>query len=233
LIDAVWNPKAVTENSLGGWAAPRPPTRVAILGRAARLEPLNAQTHCADLWAAFRSDDMIWRFMAYGPFASEAVFRQWLEARISPDDPLTFAIIDAASGRATGLLAMLAIRPETGVVEIGHIVLSPALQKTTAATEAIYLALKYLFTLGYRRVEWKSDERNRASKRAAKRFGFIFEGLFHQHMIVKGENRDTSWFAMLDREWPGLQLAFEKWLAPENFDPDGKQRRNLALFQPD
>ncbi len=223
----------MAENTLDAWIAPRLPARMALAGRTARLEPLNATTHGVDLWTAFKGDDAIWRFMAYGPFATEALFRQWLESRVAPDDPLTFAIVDVARGRASGLLAMTAIRPEAGVLEMGHIVLSPALQKNTAATEGIYLALNHVFALGYRRVEWKCDERNRASKRAAKRLGFLFEGLFHQHMVVKGENRDTSWFALLDREWPALKRAFENWLSRGNFDAGGIQRRPLAAFQPD
>lgn len=204
-----------------------------IVGRAARLEPLDADAHAADLWAALHADDRLWQFMSYGPFASQPLFRAWLESRCGCDDPLAFAVIDAASGQARGLLSLMAVRPESGVIEIGHIVLSPALQKTAAATQALFLALSHVFALGYRRVEWKCDARNSASRRAAKRLGFLFEGLFHQHMIVKGENRDTAWFAVLDREWPALKPAFEAWLGPENFDAAGRQRRPLVSFQPD
>ena len=223
----------MTESSLKNWSTPSAPARARIVGRGVCLEPLNATTHGADLWAAYAGDDSIWRFMAYGPFESAALFHEWLLSRRHADDPLTFAIVDMASGRATGLLAMMAIRPDSGVIEIGHIVLAPSLQRTAGATEAMYLGLKHLFDLGYRRIEWKCDMRNSASKRAAKRLGFLFEGLFHQHMIVKGENRDTSWFAMLDKDWPGRRVGFESWLAPENFDEAGQQRRPLVLFMPD
>ena len=211
---------------------PPAPPRETIAGRFARLEPLDPRAHGADLRAHFAKDDAIWRYMAYGPFPGDDDFRRWLDTRAEPADPLTFAIVDAASGRATGLLALMAIRPDQGVVEIGNVVLSPALRRTTAATEAICLALKRVFALGYRRVEWKCDARNVASKNAAKRFGFQFEGLFRQHMIVKGENRDTAWFAMLDCEWPDRETAFEGWLAPRNFDSAGRQIRPLVSFEP-
>ena len=208
------------------------PARATISGQYVRLEPLDAHEHGESLAAAFAADETLWNFMAYGPFEATE-FCLWLEAREKLVDPMIFAIVEAASGRALGLLGMMAIRPEAGVVELGHIVMGKDLQRTSAATEAIYLALRTLFDLGYRRIEWKCDARNSASKRAARRFGFLFEGLFHQHMVVKGANRDTAWFAMLDAEWAARRTAFEGWLKPENFDAAGRQLRPLVLFDPD
>ena len=171
--------------------------------------------------------------MAYGPFADETVFATWVAQREGETSNLTFAIVDTASHEASGLLSFMAIRPDMGVLEIGHIVFAPALQKTRVATAAFFIAIDAAFALGYRRVVWKCDARNIASKRAAHRLGFRFEGLFHQHMIVKGENRDTSWFAMLDQDWARQRGAFEGWLADANFDAAGRQRRPLLSFEAD
>ena len=214
------------------WTPPPAPARDAIAGRTARLEPLDERLHGADLWAAFAGEDEGWRFMANGPFATEWAFREWLKAHARDNEEPAFAVIDTASRRAAGLLSYMAIRPASGVAEIGDVIFAPALRRTTAATEAIFLALRRLFDLGYRRVEWKCDARNRASRQAARRSGFEFEGLFRQHMIVKHANRDTAWFAMLDGDWPGRRQAFEAWLAPENFNADGRQLRPLAAFEP-
>lgn len=204
------------------------PARAPVIGHYARLEPLDADRHASDLWRACDGADAIWRFMAYGPFLDSDAFDRWLAGRSALADPMTWAIINVATGRALGLLSLMEIRPASGVVEVGHILLSPALQRTCAATEAVYLAARHVFELGYRRLEWKCDDRNAPSRRAAERFGFTFEGLFRQHMIVKGENRDTAWFAMLDGEWPARRRAFEAWLAPDNFDALGAQRRRLS-----
>ena len=207
----------------------RPPGRVALDGRFAQVAPLDADAHGASLWAALQGHDALWDHMAYGPFADEAAFRAWLGPRAALDDPLPFAVLDRVTRRARGLAALMSIRPEMGVIEIGHLVFSPALQRTPAATEAIHLLARHAFDdLGYRRLEWKCDSRNEASKRAALRFGFTPEGVFRQHMIVKGRNRDTAWFAMLDTEWPARRAAFARWLAPDNFDAEGRQRARLA-----
>jgi RimJ/RimL family protein N-acetyltransferase len=155
--------------------------------------------------------------------------RAWLTSCAASADPLFLAVIDRASGRAAGVVSYLRIEPEHGVIEIGHIWFGHALQRTPAATETIHLLARHAFDdLGNRRLEWKCDAANARSRRAAERFGFTFEGVFRQHMIIKGRNRDTAWYALLDSEWPAARDAFEAWLAPENFDADGRQRRSLA-----
>jgi RimJ/RimL family protein N-acetyltransferase len=209
---------------------PRPfPPRAPQTGRWARLEPLVTARHGADLSQCLREDDEVWTHLPYGPFQDGTQIREWLSARESWIDPLTFAILEAASGRALGLLSLQAIRPEYGVVEIAHVLMSRELQRSRVASDAIHLAMRLAFDgLGYRRVEWKCDARNARSRRAALRFGFRFEGIFRQHMVVKGRSRDTVWYAMIDRDWPRARAAFDAWLAPENFDEEGVQRARLA-----
>jgi RimJ/RimL family protein N-acetyltransferase len=165
--------------------------------------------------------------MAYGPFAERSAFLGWLDGRQALADPFYYAVVDPVRG-PVGLATLMAIRPEMRVVEVGHIVLAPAAQRTRLATEAQYLLARHAFeTLGYRRYEWKCDALNAASRRAALRFGFVFEGIFRNHMIVKDRNRDTAWFAMTDADWPARKAAFERWLAPDNFDAAGRQRTSL------
>ena len=166
-------------------------------------------------------------------FRTRAAFAAWLAERARSDDPLFFAIIEQASGKASGMASYLNIVPDMGCIEIGHIWFAPPLQKTRAATEAIFLMMRHVFDdLGYRRLEWKCNALNEASMRAARRFGFTYEGTFRQHMVVKGRNRDTAWFSLLDREWPAVRAAFERWLAPENFDAEGRQRMSLTALMP-
>jgi len=214
----------------------RSPGRAAIQGKYARLEPLDAARHAASLFAcshARAQDAALWTYMAYGPFPDQGAFEAWIEDRARSSDPLFFAIIEQAGDEASGMASYLNIVPAHGSIEIGHIWFSPPLQKTRAATEAIFLMIRHAFEdLGYRRVEWKCDALNEASKRAARRFSFTYEGTFRQHMVVKGRNRDTAWFAMLDREWPLVRATFERWLSPENFDADGHQRTSLAALTP-
>jgi RimJ/RimL family protein N-acetyltransferase len=206
----------------------RKPDAVVLQGRFGRVEKLDPSRHCADLWEALKGHDQVWTYLPYGPFADAEAFGLWLEPRSEITDPFSYVVIDQA-GRALGIITLLAIRPEMRVIEVGHIVLSPALQRTPLATEAQYLIARYVFeTLGYRRYEWKCNDRNAASRRAALRLGFGFEGVFRQHMIVKGRNRDTAWYAMLDTEWPSRKLAFERWLEPSNFDADGRQNFRLS-----
>jgi RimJ/RimL family protein N-acetyltransferase len=171
--------------------------------------------------------------MADGPFRDRAAFDSAMAAKAASTDPLFFAIVERNSGRAVGYAAYLRIEPAHRVIEVGGIVFTPALQRTAGATEAMYLMARHAFEdLGYRRYEWKCDARNSPSRRAALRFGFTFEGLFRQHMIVKGRNRDTAWFSMLDGEWPDRQARFDRWLAPSNFDEAGTQRTRLNGQQP-
>lgn len=212
------------------WRPARPPQRKAMPGRWTRLEPLDPRRHAAALYSATHGpghDPSLWEFMFMGPFASREDFRLWLAACARSEDPLFFAILDRRRG-AAGLASFMRISPGHGVIEIGNVFFAANLQRQREATEAIFLMLRQAFDrLGYRRVEWKCDSRNRRSRRAALRFGFRFEGLFRQHMVVKGESRDTAWYAITDRDWPRLRQAFERWLAPGNFDRAGRQRRRL------
>ena len=197
-------------------------------GRYGRVERLDAR-HAGDLWQAYAGHDHIWTYLStYGPFADASAFAEWLASRVALADPYSYAIVEAA-GRAVGIATLMEIRPAMRVIEVGHIVYSPALQRTPLGTEAQYLLARYAFeTLGYRRYEWKCNALNAASRRAALRYGFVFEGIFRQHMIAKGRNRDDAWYSMLDSEWPARKAAFERWLAPENFDATGNQRVRLS-----
>jgi len=208
----------------------RRPEAVVLEGRFGRVEKLDAARHGAALWQAVKGDNATWAYMGYGPFADEAAFTTWLAERPKLEDPYSYAIM-APDGRAIGIATLMEIRPAMRVIEVGNIVYAPALQRTPLATEAQYLLARYVFeTLGYRRYEWKCNALNAPSRRAAERFGFTFEGLFRQHQIVKGRNRDTAWFSMLDTEWPMRKAAFERWLAPDNFDGAGRQKVSLAAL---
>ncbi len=223
-------PARASDRPVGPSVAPpsgKRPERRALDGRHVRLEPLNPLRHGGDLFHMSHDADpqgRLWTYMPYGPFADQASFTDWLAGCAESDDPLFFALIDKACGRASGMASFLRIVPEMGVIEAGHIWFAPAVQRTRLATEAIYLMARYVFDeLGYRRFEWKCDALNAASKRAALRLGFSYEGSFRQHVIVKGRNRDTAWFAMLDRDWPPIKANMEAWLDDANFDPDGLQ----------
>ena len=214
------------------WRPALPPPRAAMEGRTCRVEPVDARGHALDLYTAFAAaDDSMWTYMSWGPFASVEALGDYLESIAAPDDPLVHAIVDRATGRPVGLASYLRINPAHGVIEVGSIAYAPILQRTTAATEAMYLMMRRAFDeLGYRRFEWKCDACNGPSRAAAVRLGFRFEGIFRQHMVVRGRSRDTAWFAVLDGEWPALRAAMEQWLAPENFDAEGYQRRALSDF---
>jgi RimJ/RimL family protein N-acetyltransferase len=203
---------------------------VTLKGHYGRLEKLTP-AHTMDLWAAFAGHDEVWTYIgADGPFATAAEFVPCIERRAAADDPYAYAIIDAAD-RAVGYVTLLRIVPEMRVIEVGHVLYSPALQRTPLGTETQYLLARYVFeTLGYRRYEWKCDALNAPSRRAALRYGFVYEGTFRQNMIAKGRNRDNAWFSMLDSEWPVRKLNFERWLAPENFDSEGRQKVSLAAL---
>jgi RimJ/RimL family protein N-acetyltransferase len=209
--------------------APRPGP-VKLEGRYGTVVRLDAARHGPDLWGAVRGQDQIWDYLSYGPFADAAAFADWLVGRAKSPDPFYYAVLDVG-GRTVGLATLVNIHPAMRTIEVGHILYSPALQRTPLATEAQYLLARYIFeTLGYRRYEWKCNALNRPSYRAALRFGFTFEGVFRQHMIWKGRSRDTAWFSMLDSEWPARRAAFERWLAPENFDDKGQQRTSLSAL---
>ena len=203
--------------------APFPP-HVTLSGWDCRVEPLNPSAHGAALWQAFSEDSgALWTYFAEGPFANEADFLTYLAQRAAVRDPQFYAIVDAASGRALGLAAYLRIEPEVGVIEVGYLHFSPALQGTRLATAAMVLLMQNAFALGYRRYEWKCNALNAPSRRAALRLGFQFEGIFRQARVSKGRNRDTAWFSVLDGEWPALSAVFQYWLAPANFDANGQQ----------
>jgi RimJ/RimL family protein N-acetyltransferase len=206
------------------------PGAVVLEGRYGRIEKLDAARDGAALWEAVKGNNTLWPYMAYGPFADESAFLDWLVERPKLADPYSYAILDR-DGRAVGIATLMEIRPSMRVIEVGNIVYTPRLQRTPLGTEAQYLLARYVFeTLGYRRYEWKCNALNAPSRRAAERYGFTFEGVFRQHFIVKGRNRDTAWYSILDSEWPARKTAFERWLAPSNFDKDGRQKQSLAAL---
>ena len=207
------------------------PKHEPIPGRYVQLVPLAAQ-HAAALYAisSHPERERLYRYLPDEPLASLEESVRWIEARLAADDPLFFACVDAADGRVLGRQALMRITPQHGVIEIGNILWGPAMAGTRLATEALYLMARTVFdVLGYRRFEWKCDSLNAPSRRAALRFGFTFEGIFRQHLWVKGRNRDTAWYAMLDHEWPALRQAYERWLQPDNFDAAGRQRSPLGI----
>ena len=211
------------------WKPAQALSRVALEGELVRLEPVDVARHAGQLFAAQSSAPELWEYLPYGPFANETAFRVWLTERAATSDPLFYAIIERKSGRALGMASFLRIEQDHGVIEVGHIWYSPALQRTRLATDAMYVMARHVFDdLGYRRYEWKCNALNEPSRRAAVRLGFTFEGVFRQHMVIKGENRDTAWYSMLDGEWPAAKAAFEAWLRPDNFDAEGRQLRSLA-----
>lgn len=208
---------------------PLSPSRVALTGRFVSLKPLDAEQDSAALWEAARGagNHGLWRYLPYGPFANDEEFRASLKESAASTDSLLFAILNG--GKACGHAALMRIVPPDRCIEVGNVLFTPPLQRTPAATEAMYLLARYVFDeIHYRRYEWKCDALNAASRRAALRLGFQFEGIFRQHRIVKGRNRDTAWFSMLDSEWPARKANFERWLAPENFDASGKQIHSLS-----
>jgi RimJ/RimL family protein N-acetyltransferase len=228
---------------LAQWQSALLPSSVTLEGVFVRLEPLSAQVHAPAIWRAVRDHDEVWDYLADGPYASEENLAAAIQAKETGAAARFYAVVPLerpASGGATedavaeaaGYCSLMRMDPANGVIEAGNILLSPRLQRTRAATEAMYLLARYVFDgLGYRRYEWKCNALNVPSRRAAERLGFVFEGIFRQHMVVKGRNRDTAWFAMLDGEWPERKRAFEAWLAPENFDAEGRQLYSLSSFR--
>jgi RimJ/RimL family protein N-acetyltransferase len=218
------------EQDLSAWTPRERPRREPLEGRFVRLEPLEAAAHGDGLFEASTTPDAEARFLWLGeyPPKNREAFQPWLEKAETSADPLYFTVFDKASGKIAGRQTFMRIDAANGVVEIGNILWNGQVARRPAATEALYLFARHAFDdLGYRRFEWKCNNRNGPSKRAALRFGFVYEGLFRQHMIIKGENRDTAWFAMIDRDWPVVGEAMRLWLGPENFDKDGQQKRRL------
>lgn len=210
--------------------APVPP-RTVMDGRTCRIEPLNVDRHAADLFEAngTASDARYWTYLPYGPFDTLAEYRNWLQTACTGADPLFHTVIDLSTGKAVGIASYLRINPGASSIEVGHIHFSPVMQKSVMATECMYLMMARVFDeLGYRRYEWKCNNLNEGSKSAARRLGFTYEGVFRQMLVVKGRNRDSAWFSILDREWPTVKQAFQTWLAPENFDAEGNQKQSLS-----
>lgn len=219
-----------TERLVGpplSWQPARRPDRTVLEGRLVRLRPLDASGDAEPLHA--ETDLALWTYLPGGPYRDAAEYRERLAVDQRSEDPLFFTLVRLAGDRPVGIASYLRITPDHGVIEIGHIWFGASLRRSAAATEAIYLLAAHAFDgLGYRRLEWKCDALNQASRRAAERFGFRFEGVFRHHMVVKGRNRDTAWFAITDDEWPAIRDAFQTWLSPENFDEAGHQRRRLG-----
>ena len=218
--------------ALDAWKPPPRPPCEPMAGRFCRVEALDSDRHAADLYEANTLDaaGRNWTYLPYGPFEILEEYLGWINDRCLGDDPLFYAIVDCATGKAVGVASYLRISPEAGSIEVGHINYSPLLQRAPAATEAMYLMMKRAFDLGYRRYEWKCDALNAKSRAAAQRLGLSFEGVFRQATVYKGRNRDTAWYAAIDREWPALEDAFSRWLDPANFDERGGQRTRLSAL---
>ena len=214
-----------------GWA-PRPiPAGATLTGMYCELEPLNAEVHAGDLYAAYRlaPDHRHWTYMPVGPFDNVEDYRRYAEEAARSTDPRHYTVIDRKTGKAVGTLALMRIDPKQGVIEVGTVMFSPLLQQTPISTEAQFLLMTYVFEkLHYRRYEWKCDSLNAPSRKAAERLGFKFEGIFRQAIVYKGRNRDTAWYSIIDKEWPPLKRAFQTWLSAQNFDNQGRQRKSLT-----
>lgn len=216
------------------WTPRQRPGPVTLKGRFCRLEPLDSAGHFADLYEAYgkAGDGRDWTYMFTGPFADEQQFHGHLNAAATSSDAVYYAVIDLSSGRAVGTLALMRIEPAHGVIEVGQVAFSPDLKRTPVSTEAHFLLMTYAFEqLGYRRYEWKCDSLNAPSRRAAERLGFTYEGLFRQAIVYKGRTRDTTWFSIIDADWPAVRAGFERWLDPANFDSQGQQKKSLAALR--
>lgn len=213
---------------VANWTAPATPTGEGLSGRYVELEQLSAEAHAALLYREFAGNDEVWDYMPNGPFSSAAQYHRWVRDHEGSSDPLFYAIRNLESGHWEGVASYLRMAPKSGSIEVGYISYAPALQRTRAATETMYLMMKWAFEAGYRRYEWKCNALNAPSRRAAQRLGFSFEGVFRQADVVKGRNRDTAWFAVIDSDWPALKEAFEAWLSPANFDENGQQQERLG-----
>lgn len=215
---------------LPNWQGCPPPAGVVLTGQECRLEPLDAARHADALFEAYRQapDDRDWLYLPVGPFPDVETYRAYARQNARETDPLHFAIVSLSTGLPVGTIALMRQQPRHGVVEVGFVTFSPALQRSRIATEAQFLLMSHVFDqLGYRRYEWKCDSLNQRSRNAAERLGFQYEGTFRQVVVYKGRNRDTAWFSIIDKEWPVVKAAFEHWLAPANFDAQGRQIRRL------
>lgn len=217
---------------LKGWVAPPAPDNLFLSGRYVQLSALSPDQHAVALYEAFSEDKKgrIWEYLPYGPFDNFTDFYQWIADVSGGDDPYFFAIRQTHNAMISGVSCYLRITPKVGTIEVGHINFAPSLQRTRAATEAMYLMMAWAFAAGYRRYEWKCNALNLASRQAAQRLGLSYEGVFRQASIVKGHNRDTAWFAAIDKEWPDLKSCFERYLCPDNFTPTGQQKHSLSAL---
>jgi RimJ/RimL family protein N-acetyltransferase len=216
-----------------GWTARQMPPRTAMTGRFCRVEPLDADRHAGELYAANREDrdGRMWTYLPWGPYGGFDEYLAAIEAGLRREDFITYAVIDGVSGKAVGVASYLNINVTAGSIEVGGIAYAPVLQRQPAGTEAMFLMMRRVFDeLGYRRYEWKCNALNAPSRAAAERYGFRFEGIFRHADVVKGRNRDTAWFSIIDSEWPGIKAAFERWLDPGNFDGEGRQRMSLSAL---
>lgn len=212
-----------------GWAGAEFPPHAELSGWGCRLEPLDPERHCGSLWQAFGADNgAMWTYLTSGPFEDEAAMLAWLQQSAAKADPQFYAIVDEERGKALGLASYLRIDPAAGSIEVGWLHFSPAMQRTRLSTAAMALMMGNAFALGYRRYEWKCNDLNWPSRHAALRLGFSYEGTFRQARVDKGRSRDTAWFSVIDGEWPTLKTAFERWLADENFDEQGRQILRLS-----
>ncbi|WP_435138194.1 GNAT family N-acetyltransferase [Pseudopelagicola sp. nBUS_19] len=211
-----------------GWTRPPMPSGDILDGTYARLEPLNAETHAALLFRVYEADDWVWDYLPYGPFHSAAQYHRWVRETVAKPSHCFYAIYSKEMQAFAGVASFLRIKPGAGSIEVGNINFAPIMQGSRAATEAMFLMMKWAFEAGYRRYEWKCDAHNMPSRRAAQRLGFSFEGVFRQALIYKQRNRDTVWFAAIDKEWPSLCQAFDEWFLPRNFSSDGEQVERLS-----
>jgi len=218
------------------WQACAWPPRISVDGRSCRIEPYDPDKHNADLYESFAkdSDHANWTYLPYGPFDNFDSFDTWARDTCQKDDPLFHSVIDLSNSKAIGIASYLRITPAAGVIEVGHIHFSPLLQRTTLSTEAMFLMMQRVFDeLGYRRYEWKCDALNAPSCKTAQRLGFSYEGIFRQAVMYKNRNRDTAWFAIIDKDWPAIKAGYQQWLDPSNFDANDQQKNSLGHFLPE
>lgn len=214
--------------ALPDWTPPAPPSGVTLTGRYVQLEHMDADAHAADLFRAYSGQDGVWDYLPYGPFSSASAYHRWVKEMAAGSDPLFYVLRNLATGHCGGVASYLRITPASGSIEVGHINLAPEIAGSRASTEAMFLMMDWAFGAGYRRYEWKCDALNLPSRRAAQRLGFSYEGIFRQATVYRQRNRDTAWFSVIDSEWPALREAYAAWLAPANFDAEGRQKESLA-----
>lgn len=214
--------------ALPDWKPPPRPMGEVLTGQHVQLEPMDPDGHAADLFRAYSGQDQVWDYLPYGPFSSASGYHRWAKEVATGKDPLFYVLRNRETGHCGGVASYLRITPQAGSIEVGHINLAPEIAGSRVSTEAMYLMMDWVFRAGYRRYEWKCDALNMPSRKAAQRLGFSYEGIFRQATVYKARNRDTAWFAIIDREWPALREAYAAWLAPRNFDANGRQNERLA-----